>query len=70
MDNLPPSDKLAYRVQEAVQASGLGRSFLYEEIKTGALASFKAGGRRLILRTDLVAFLDRYKQQSDCTVAG
>jgi len=64
MDTLPQSDKLAYRINEAVHASGLGRSFLYEEIRAGALPSFKAGGRRLILRADLVAFLERHRQMS------
>ena len=65
MDILPQSEKLAYRMNEAVHASGLGRSFLYEEIKAGALPSYKAGGRRLILRADLVAFLAQFKQSSD-----
>ena len=64
MDILPHSEKLAYRINEAVNASGLGRSFLYEEIKSNTLPSFKAGGRRLILRADLVAYLERHKQNS------
>ncbi|BEV10338.1 hypothetical protein ATDW_08340 [Asticcacaulis sp. DW145] len=49
--------KLAYRIDEAVKASGLGRSFLYERMADGSLKSVKIGGRRLILREDLVAFL-------------
>jgi excisionase family DNA binding protein len=53
------SVKLAYRIDEAVKASGLGRSFLYEQIAGGALKSFKVGGRRLIARADLEAFLDK-----------
>lgn len=51
--------KLAYRIDEAVKASGLGRSFLYEQIAGGALKSFKVGGRRLIAHADLEAFLDK-----------
>lgn len=62
MDNLPQSEKIAFRMNEAVMASGLGRSFLYEEIKTGALPSFKAGGRRLIMRADLVAYLQHHRE--------
>ncbi len=62
MDNLSPSEKLAFRINEAVSASGLGRSFLYEEMKSGALTSFKAGGRRLIMRADLLAYLERHRQ--------
>lgn len=53
------SVKLAYRIDEAVKASGLGRSFLYEQIAGGALKSFKVGGRRLIAHADLEAFLDK-----------
>ncbi|MCA1936971.1 MAG: excisionase family DNA-binding protein [Asticcacaulis sp.] len=49
--------KLAYRIDEAVKASGLGRSFLYERMADGSLKSVKVGGRRLILRDDLMAFL-------------
>lgn len=53
------SQKLAYRIDEAVKASGLGRSFLYERMAAGELKSIKVGGRRLILHTDLVDFLTR-----------
>lgn len=52
-----PIDKLAYHVDEASEASGVGRSKLYEEIKEGRLRSVKVGGRRLILHEDLVALL-------------
>ncbi|WP_298333227.1 helix-turn-helix domain-containing protein [Asticcacaulis sp.] len=51
------TQKLAYRIDEAVKASGLGRSFLYERMADGSLKSIKIGGRRLILRDELVAFL-------------
>ncbi|MDC7693858.1 excisionase family DNA-binding protein [Asticcacaulis sp. DXS10W] len=49
--------KLAYRIDEAVKASGLGRSFLYERVADGSLKSVKIGGRRLIMRDDLLRFL-------------
>ena len=52
-----PMEKLAYRVDEASEVSGLGRSKLYEEIKAGRLRSVRVGGRRLILHEDLVALL-------------
>jgi excisionase family DNA binding protein len=52
-----PVEKLAYRVDDASKASGLGRSKLYEEIKEGRLRSVKVGGRRLILHEDLEALL-------------
>jgi excisionase family DNA binding protein len=53
------TDKLAYRIDEAVKASGLGRSFLYEKMAEGKLRSVKVGGRRLILRSDLLDFLNQ-----------
>jgi excisionase family DNA binding protein len=49
--------KLAYRIDEATSVSGLGRTSIYEAIKTGALKSVYVSGRRLILRDDLEAFL-------------
>ncbi len=56
----PGSDfhgKLAYRIDEAALASGIGRTSLYELIGSGQLKAFKAAGRRLIMRSDLEAFL-------------
>ena len=50
-------EKLAYRIDEAVRASGLGRTTIYDEIKAKRLRSVKVAGRRLILRDDLEAFL-------------
>lgn len=49
--------KFAFRIDEAVKATGLGRSFLYERMASGELKSVKICGRRLILREDLMAFL-------------
>ena len=50
-------EKLAFQIPEAVAASGLSRSAIYEEIQTGRLKAFKVGGRRLILCAELQAFL-------------
>ncbi len=59
--SLPQSNpyeyKLAYRVDEAVRVSGLGRTTIYAAIKEGQLKAIKVAGRRLILRRDLEAFL-------------
>lgn len=51
------TNKIAYRMDEAVKATGLGRTFLYERIANGELKSIKVGARRLILREDLLEFL-------------
>ena len=51
------SNKLAYSVNEACAATGIGRTSLYELIAKGQLKTLKAARRRLILRTDLEAYL-------------
>ena len=53
--------KLAYGIADAVQATSVGRSFLYEEIKAGRLKTFKVGTRTLIAATDLMAWLSAYQ---------
>ena len=49
--------KLAYSIAELTRISGVGRSFLYEEIKAGRLIVTKAGRRSLLLHGDVVAWL-------------
>jgi predicted DNA-binding transcriptional regulator AlpA len=51
------SDKLAYRVNEASDASGLSRSSLYKLMASGDLESIKVAGRRLIPGNALRALL-------------
>jgi predicted DNA-binding transcriptional regulator AlpA len=45
--------KLAYRMRDAQEISGLGRSTLYSHIRAGRLESVKVGGARLILDSGL-----------------
>lgn len=49
--------RLAHSVAEFAQLSGLGRSFLYEQIKSGDLPVRKAGRRTLILQEEGQAWL-------------
>jgi hypothetical protein len=49
--------KLAYSIAELTEISGVGRSFLYEEIKAGRLVVKKAGRRSLVLYEDAKAWL-------------
>jgi excisionase family DNA binding protein len=50
---------LAVGPEEAARLTGTTRSAIYEAIQTGALVSFKAGKRRLILIEELEAWLRR-----------
>ena len=57
------SDKLAYRIDEAADVSGLSRTTLYKLMAAKKLASAKVEGRRLILRADLVAYLNNCRSE-------
>jgi excisionase family DNA binding protein len=41
-------EKLAYRPEEAAEASGLGRSTIFNLLRSGELESLKVGRARLI----------------------
>jgi excisionase family DNA binding protein len=51
------SEKLAFTIAEACAAIGIGKTSLYALISEGKLKAIKAAGRRLILRSDLEAYL-------------
>lgn len=55
--HLVPEEKLALSLAEAAQATSLSRSTLYLLLGTGQLPTIKVGGRRLVLRSDLQAYL-------------
>jgi excisionase family DNA binding protein len=44
---------LAYTIREACEVSGIGRTSLYELLKTGTLRARKHGKRTLILDSEL-----------------
>lgn len=48
---------IALTIPQAVQASGLSRSGLYEAMRRGDLTARKAGRRTLIAFTDLETYL-------------
>lgn len=54
---LNPDEKLAYRVQEVVYATGLGRSKVYELIKDGTLETTKVGGCTLVRASSVRAMV-------------
>ena len=45
--------KLAYRIDEACQAMGIGRTSLYELAKAGQLTLIKIAGRTLVPRSEI-----------------
>ena len=49
--------KLAYSVEEACEALGIGRALAYELITSGRLHSLKVGACRLIPASALADFL-------------
>jgi excisionase family DNA binding protein len=60
------SPPLAYGVNDATKAAGdVSRSFLYEAMTRGELPYVKVGSRRLILRSDLEAWLLAHRRGGD-----
>lgn len=53
------TDKISYTVNEAVAASGIGRTKLYDLMRAGELKPAKIGTRTLIRRKDLEALIER-----------
>lgn len=51
------TSNIALSIEEVQSATGLGRTKIYEILKTGALPARKLGKRTLILKTDLDSFL-------------
>jgi excisionase family DNA binding protein len=51
-------DQITVTISEAVRLSGLGRTTLYELLKSGELPKRKCGGKTLILVADLKRYLE------------
>ena len=49
--------RLAHSIADVTKTTGVGRSFIYEEMKAGRLIIKKAGRRSLISDGDLKAWL-------------
>jgi excisionase family DNA binding protein len=56
-ETTPPTDRLAYSVDEAAALTGLSRDLLYDEMRRGNLNYLKIGRRRIITRQHLEQFL-------------
>jgi len=53
--------QLSFTIQEAVQATGIGRTKLYEYINSGELEAKKIGKRTIVLKHDLDSFLNNLR---------
>ena len=58
---MQPKDPLALKVNEACATAGIGRTSLYEAIKTGQLAARKRGKSTLVLTSDLRRWLEAFR---------
>lgn len=56
--DLGPTDKLAYTVDEAAAAMGLGRTTVFAMIGAGELTAKKLRGRTLVTRSEILRVLD------------
>jgi len=58
---IPFSQRLSCTIDEACEATSLGRTKLYELIGAGQLATITVGRRRLVIVRGLLALLDANK---------
>lgn len=56
-DAMTSSHKLAYTLDQAVEATGVGRTEMFVAMKQGKLRARKLGKRNIILAQDLIDFL-------------
>lgn len=59
MSQIAQSTPLSVSVEEAARLTGYTRSGIYEVMALGELKAFKLGKRRLILMTELKAWIER-----------
>jgi excisionase family DNA binding protein len=52
-----PSERIAYTIEQAAEAVGLPRSTLRDRVSSGELPARKRCGKYLILRSDLLKWL-------------
>jgi excisionase family DNA binding protein len=52
-------EAIAYRPAEALEVFPIGRSALYELLRTGEVQSFRVGRARFIPRQSLLDFMER-----------
>jgi excisionase family DNA binding protein len=58
------NEPLAYSIEDACAASGLGKTKIYEAMAAGQLSKVKLGRRTLILRSDLLKYLESGRESA------
>jgi len=53
------AEPLAYRAEQVPHVFPIGRTLLFQKIKTGEIQSFRVGRARFIPRQALIDFMDR-----------
>jgi excisionase family DNA binding protein len=62
------ADKIALSIPEAKELSGVGRSSIYEALKSGNLPGKKLGKSTLILRDDLIRWMQALPSYAEASV--
>jgi hypothetical protein len=57
-------EKLAFGIDDLEEASGFGRSTIYEQIKAGNLRARKLGRRTFVMADDAKAWLESLPQKA------
>jgi hypothetical protein len=53
------TEPLCYRVEQVPEVFPIGRTLLFQKLKTGEIESFKVGRARFVPRESLVKFMKR-----------
>jgi excisionase family DNA binding protein len=53
-----PNERIAYRIREVVEMTGISRATVFRHIASGRLKTIKIGSITLVRHADLQAFID------------
>ena len=59
-----PAASLLYSIQDACAALGMGRTWLYEQIKSGRIRTVKLGARTMVPVRELERFVNDVMQEA------
>jgi excisionase family DNA binding protein len=70
MTTIPFAQRISCTIEEACQATGLGRTKLYEEMDAGRVETTAVGRRRLVLVRSLLHLIDPPRSPAGHSPAG